>query len=119
MSNSSWSGCELSVGFTQQVAHRTRDHHFFIGRDDPGGRAGPARNPGSPARVRDLVELKSGPYGGPQNLRACRGVVLADAPREDESVDALKGSDERPHLPSEAVDEQVDRLSGLGIRRRD
>src|SRR5215217_7181510 len=117
MSNSSRSGCELSVGFTQQVAHRTRDHQFLVGRDDPSGRAGPARNPGSPARVRDLVELKSSPCAATQNLRACRGVILADATGEDESVDAPEGSDERPHLPSDAVDEQVDRLSGLEVRR--
>src|SRR4029453_6751989 len=115
MSNSSRSGRELAVGCTQQVAYRTRDHQFLVGRDDPSGRAGPARNPGSPARVRDLVKRKSSPCGATQNLRACCGVILADATGEDESVDTLKGSDERPHFPSDAVDEQVDRLPGLGI----
>src|SRR3954470_13680140 len=115
MSNSSRSGCELLPGLAQHVADLVCNHQFLIGRDDPGRWAAPARNPGPPACVRDLIKLKSSPCGTAQNLRACHGIVLTDPGRKDESIDAPEGRHERPHLSSDPVDEQVDRLPGMGI----
>ena len=80
--------------------------------------AAPARNPGPPACVRDFIKLKSSPCGTAQNLRACHGIVLTNPGRKDERIDAPEGGHERPHLPSDPVDEQVDRLPGMGIRCR-
>jgi len=85
-----------------------RDHALLVGRDDINpDPACPGRNQAPPLGVGRLVQFDAEPAGFLADPRADRGGVLADAGREDDSVEAFQGCCQRTEGDASPVDEVI------------
>src|SRR5690242_411235 len=104
-------GRRAFVSAVKQLARMSCDHQVFVGWHNPDRyRRSWGRYKRAASGVCFLVERYSDPFCVRAHSRAYFGSILANAASEHQSIEASKRGNKRTQLPTDAIDEQINRL---------
>jgi hypothetical protein len=107
----------VAAGIDDRVGVACHDS-FLVRRNNPCAGTVPLGQKRAAAGIGFLVEFKSEPSQGSENVGPQSGIVLADAGREDEAVDTTQDGHQRADLSRDPIGKQCNGLGRVGIGSR-